>query len=122
MKKIFVIILFPLVTFAEGLTDIMASALNIVNNVLIPLAFSLCLLYFFWGVVKYIKTEGQGKAEGKGVMIWGIVGLFVAVSVWGIVSFIRSELQLPGIDNIERPTSESPNVTTDTTFGGLANP
>ena len=79
----------------------MFSALDIINKALIPIAFSLCLVYFFWGVVKYLKAEGQGKAEGRSIMIWGVVGLFVASSVWGIITFIRTELKIPEIEKIK---------------------
>ena len=90
----------PSFTFAAGVIDIIDAAFGLVNSVLIPLAFAVCLLYFFWGVAKYIRTgAGSDKAaeEGKRVMIWGIVGLFVAFSVWGIISFIQSELSIPPV-------------------------
>jgi len=80
-----------------GIKGIITAATNLVSGVLIPLAFALCLLYFFWGVAKYIKDgagSDQAAAEGKRIMGWGIVGLFVAFSVWGIISFIQSELQI----------------------------
>ncbi len=92
-----------------GIVGIIDSATSIIKNVLIPLAFALCLLYFFWGVVIYIrKGVGSEEAakEGKRVMVFGIIGLFVAVAVWGIVSFIQSELGILPIENIERPGSE----------------
>jgi len=101
MKKIILILLIiPNITFAVGIIDIIDAAFGLVNSVLIPLAFAVCLLYFFWGVAKYIRTgAGSDKAaeEGKRVMIWGIVGLFVAFSVWGIISFIQSELSIPPV-------------------------
>jgi len=101
MKKIILILLIiPNITFAVGIIDIIDAAFGLVNSVLIPLAFAVCLLYFFWGVAKYIRTgagSDQAAEEGKRVMIWGIVGLFVAFSVWGIISFIQSELSIPPV-------------------------
>ncbi len=82
------------------LGDLIDSAFGIVNSILIPLAFSLCLLYFFWGVAKYIKegaSSDKAAEEGRRIMVSGIIGLFVAFSVWGIVAFIRSELGLSNI-------------------------
>ncbi|MEK7634940.1 MAG: hypothetical protein AAB446_00700 [Patescibacteria group bacterium] len=99
------------------------SAFALINNILIPMAFAFCLFYFFWGVAKYIRTgAGSEKTaeEGKKTMIWGLVGIFVAFSVWGIIIFIRNELGIPGIDSIERPTNE--NVTTSVHFGNQSNP
>lgn len=80
--------------------ELIDSAFNIVRNILTPLAFSLCLLYFFWGVAKYIKTgatSDKAAQEGKKIMFWGIIGLFVASCVWAIVTFIQNELGIPPI-------------------------
>lgn len=94
----------PISVSAKGITDIIDAAFSIVKDVLIPLAFALCLLYFFWGVVKYLRSSaGSDNAaeEGRRIMVWGIVGLFVASSIWGIVSFIQKELTLKGLPTTE---------------------
>lgn len=69
----------------------------IVRTILIPLMFAIALLLFFWGLVKYIKSEGEGKGEGKKIMIWGVVALFVMSSVWGLVRLIGDELGIQPI-------------------------
>jgi len=66
----------------------------IVSGILIPLVFTLALLFFFWGVAKYIWSAGGEKEEGKKIMIWGVIALFVMSSVWGLVYFLRDELGL----------------------------
>jgi FtsH-binding integral membrane protein len=103
MKKIISLLFFvPFVASAAGLIDFIDSAFYLVNNMLIPIAFALCILYFFWGVAKYIKTgAGSEKdiGEGKRIMTWGIVGLFVAFSIWGIVNLMKNELGIPNIEN-----------------------
>jgi hypothetical protein len=89
----------------NGIIGIIDAASGIITKVLIPLAFALCLLYFFWGVAKYIRMgAGSDKAaeEGKRVMIWGIVGLFVAFSIWGIITFIQDELGIPPIEKVNK--------------------
>lgn len=52
----------------------------------------IALLYFIWGLVLFITQSGDEKAvgEGKQKMIWGIITLFVLVSVWGLVSLLRT--------------------------------
>lgn len=74
-------------TFGSILTTI-----TTLVNQLIPLAMALALLAFFWGLVKYIWSSGneEGKADGKNIMIAGIVGLFVMVSIWGLVGIIAN--------------------------------
>jgi len=85
----------------KGIIEIIEVASKIITSTLIPLAFALCLLYFFWGVAKYIKDgAGSDKAaeEGKRIMTWGVIGLFVAFSIWGIIKFIQGEFQINPIE------------------------
>jgi hypothetical protein len=73
--------------------------------VLIPLAFSLCLLYFFWGVAKYIKSGAGSEKdakEGRSIITWGVIGMFIVFSIWGIITFIRNELGVPDITNVRK--------------------
>jgi hypothetical protein len=86
------------------ITNYIDSAFAIINNTLIPMAFTLCLLYFFWGIFKYIKegaTSDKAAEEGRRIMGWGIVGIFVVFSVWGIISFIQTELDIDPITNVQ---------------------
>ena len=64
----------------------------------IPLVMSLALLAFFWGLAKFILQAGdeKGREDGKQVMKWGIVALFVLVSVYGILTFLTSDFGLVG--------------------------
>lgn len=80
-----------------GLKDLINASFDLVNNILVPLAFGLCLLYFFWGVAKYIGKAGsdKGAEEGKSTMVWGVIALFVLFSVWGIIRFIVGEIGIP---------------------------
>lgn len=56
-------------------------------------AAAIALLVFFWGLVRFIYTASEeGKSEGKMFMIWGLIALFVMVSVWGIIYFISNEI------------------------------
>ncbi len=61
------------------------------------IAAGVALLVFFWGLAKFIFKSGDEKSheEGAAVMKWGIIALFVMVSVWGIVNFMQRALGLP---------------------------
>ena len=61
-----------------------------------PIVVALALLYFFWGLAKYILSAGEkeSKDEGRKIMIWGIIALFVMVSVWGIINVVRDTFNL----------------------------
>jgi fumarate reductase subunit D len=62
---------------------------------LVLLIFTMALVVFLWGIVKYVfLSMGDEKklAEGKQVMFWGVIALFVMTSVWGLVQLIQSTL------------------------------
>ena len=65
---------------------------------IIPLLMATAFLVFFWGVVKFISKAGDEKAvtEGKKLIIWGLLALFIMISLWGILRFLFGELGLDG--------------------------
>ena len=67
---------------------------------------ALALLYFFWGLARFILNAGDEDAQkaGKSIMLWGIIAFFVMVSVWGIVNFIGNAF------NFDETTPELPNT------------
>jgi len=98
----FALIILPVFASAGtlGVTEtILGSAKSLVTTILIPLVFTLALLFFFWGVAKYIWSEGQGKEDGRKIMIWGVVALFVMTSVWGLVAFFQTEFNITGSES-----------------------
>jgi len=66
-------------------------------NPLIFLLFSLAIVVFLWGVVEFLITldNEEGREIGKKHMIWGIIGMFIMFSVYGIIYLITSTF---GID------------------------
>lgn len=104
MKKyprIFIVVLsiLPLTASAQltGVKSLITAVGGLINP-LIAILTGLALLAFLWGLVRFIfSVGGDEKAveEGKRIMKWGIIALFVFVSVWGIISFIQVQL-LPG--------------------------
>lgn len=66
-------------------------------NTATPIIVALALLAFFWGLAMYIwgnKDETDG-GKGRDMMIYGIIALFVMVSVWGLINVLGSTF---GID------------------------
>ncbi|MBU3969079.1 hypothetical protein KJ991_02635 [Patescibacteria group bacterium] len=63
-------------------------------NPIILLLFVLALLYFIWGVTQYvIKADSDEQREqGKQHMIWGVVGMFIMVAVYGIIEIIKNTI------------------------------
>lgn len=59
-------------------------------NPIIVFMFVVALLVFFWGLVQFIYNAGSdsGRDTGKQHIIWGIVGMFIMVAVYGIIRLI----------------------------------
>ena len=113
MKKyinIFVLtlILYPTIASAQltGVKDLITSVSGLINP-LIALAVALALLAFFWGLAKFIfRVGGDEKAveDGKRVMKWGLLALFIMLSIGGIIALIQEDLGINSGDiGGERP-------------------
>lgn len=67
------------------------------SNIIAPIIFALALAAFVWGVVNYFFIHGgeEGKrAEGRQFMLWGVIGLTVLFTFWGLVVLLLSTLGL----------------------------
>lgn len=121
-KKIIVPVLIfsPMVSFAAGL-DIRTSSnfsfrgggglwnlfgivIGILDQVVI-LLIALAVVFFIYGIVKFIKSadEEEGREKGKNIMFYGIIGLFVMVSVWGIVNILINTFELDTFPFVDVP-------------------
>ncbi len=83
--------------FFENTQGLLDSTFTMVQTLTV-LAVALALLFFFWGLAQFILKSGDAASheEGKNKMVWGVIALFVMVSIWGIVGFIQSELGVGG--------------------------
>ena len=103
----------PMLVFAQGDTDLgniegFVDSIGELINTLIPIVFALALLFFLWGLARYIFAAGneEAKESGKRIMIWGIIALFIMASVWGIVAFLQD---LFGVTETTIDIPQSPN-------------
>ena len=79
-------------TFAFALTTVtnfqsFVTLIIEILGLLVPIIFALTMIVFFWGIAQFILSAGneQKRSEGKQIMLWGIIALFVMMSVWGIL-------------------------------------
>ncbi len=94
------LLIIPSLTFAQSLgnlTQLVSSLKTLVNNIL-PLLLAVAVMYFFWGLVTFIRSAGDPKKvdEGKSIMIWGILALFIMISLWGILNWLATTTSLGG--------------------------
>ncbi|KND47231.1 MAG: hypothetical protein AB199_02260 [Parcubacteria bacterium C7867-004] len=106
MKKLGYLVLafvlsFPVSAFAQinatNAQTFSNGAINLINNVFIPLVFAIAFIVFIWGVFQYFIAGGHDEEKretGKSLMLWGIIGFFIMVSVWGLVNILRGTIQV----------------------------
>ena len=63
-------------------------------NPLIVLMFGAALVYFLYGVVEFLANQASAgeKGTGKEHMLWGVIGMFIMISVFGILHLIEHSL------------------------------
>lgn len=85
--------LVPSVVFAKTFGDIVNQLVGVINTA-IPVVGGLILLAFGWGIFKYIfsNADSAEKGAGKEIIVWGLVALFVAFSIWGLVSVLKDTI------------------------------
>ncbi len=71
--------------------------LGIVDNILIPLVeglFVLAAVYFVYGVYKMISKgdDPDARKEGQKHVFWGLVGMFIMISSFGIIRLIANTI------------------------------
>ena len=88
-------LLLPRFAFAQNLTfsSLVDSLVGLINTI-VPVLIGLSLLAVIFGVLKMmIRADNkEERKKGKDRIIYGIIGLFVIVSVWGLVNFVRETL------------------------------
>jgi fumarate reductase subunit D len=85
----------PLVAFAApaNFKELIMIFLDIIND-LVRFVMVLALLFFLFNVFKLVFANGDEKSieEAKTFMFYGIIALFVMVSVWGLVNILTATL------------------------------
>lgn len=74
-------------------------------DIIIPLLITLGLIYFLWGVAQYVikQDDEEGQKGARQMMFYGIIALFVIVSVWGLVAILNTTLNIEQGGAPERP-------------------
>ncbi len=92
--------LLPALAFAQQVRSIFdagAVVTNIINGVLVPLVFAIAFVVFIWGVFQYFILAGgneEKRKQGQDLMLYGLIGFFVMVSVWGLVNILVGTFDL----------------------------
>lgn len=91
--------------------DFFTRAMGFIDNILIPLVFTVALLVFLYGMFTYFIVQGaneQSRETGRQLMLWSVIGFVVMVSIWGIVNMLAGGLF--GSDNRAPDIPGTPTV------------
>lgn len=77
-------------------SDLINKFVSYVIDPAILLVFTAGFLVFVWGIVEFLWELKEGAGHEKGVqhMIWGMVGMLIMVSVYGLIALIDNTFQL----------------------------
>jgi len=104
------LIAFPTIAAAQsigGVLGLLAQANDLINR-LIPFVIALTVLVFLYGIFKFVMSGNNedGRKDAIGLITWGVIALFVMVSVWGLVNILVRSVNLdntapaaPGLPN-----------------------
>ena len=83
---------------------ILENTIDIVRLVT-ELVWVLTLVVFGWGIVKLISAAGSPEKlkEAKGIIWWGIIGMFMLASIIGIIVFAQKYFGIHGVQIIDVP-------------------
>jgi hypothetical protein len=79
---------------AIGTTGTIVADIYALVKGIIPIIFAIAIIYFFWGLVVFLRGAGDPKVQeaGRNQMIWGIVAIAVMLSIYGIVGWLQTTL------------------------------
>lgn len=69
-----------------------ANLVTYIINPIIGLLVALAVAYFIYGAAIFIinADNEEGRKKGKAHLLWGIIGLFIIVGVFGILRIVVS--------------------------------
>jgi hypothetical protein len=71
----------------EAIAKIQDNILDIIINPILGLATAVAFVLFIWGMVRFLinrNTNPEESSKGKKHLLWGIIALFILVSIWSI--------------------------------------
>ena len=103
MKKIKIFVglgitsLLPVLALAQALvtTDAVTlfnSILSILNGIVVPLLIIIAVVVIIFGAFQFVTGAGdpEKRKEGRDKILWGIVGIVVMFSIWGLINIVLS--------------------------------
>ena len=84
-------------------TSLVQGLIREIANPLILLLIAVAVVYFLWGLATFLANaeDSAERALGKSKIVWGLVGLLIMVSVFGILQVLLGTFGIPAPTNIQ---------------------
>lgn len=89
------LLVLPFIAMAQGgenIQDIIGKLTDLIKDTIIPLLFAVATAWFIWGIVLYITAGGDDTKiqKGRDHMVWGLIGMAIMLSAWGLATAIKN--------------------------------
>jgi len=83
--------------------SVVSCTLAIINSI-IPIIIAITVVWIIWSAFNLTKSDGEeSRKEWRNAILYGIVGLFVMVSVFGLVNILTGTFGFGGNNTINVP-------------------
>ncbi len=80
----------------EPVKELLSDIVRLIVNPIIVLGFVVATIYLFYGIVKLIwGADGNDLETNKKSVMYGIVGMFIMFSVYGILRIVLVTFNIP---------------------------
>ena len=97
--------------------------IGFIDNYLVPLLFAVAFIVFIFGIFRYFILGGadeEKRSQGRTLMLWGMIGFFIMVSIWGILNLLVHSFGFGSDSRPDLPTfGNSPSASTQSTGAAL---
>jgi hypothetical protein len=77
----------------KTLQQLVADFVKVATGYVLQILLALTIMMFLYGLMKYM-FKGQGsdtaRIEGRNLMLWGIIGIFVITAIWSLVAIFAA--------------------------------
>ncbi len=88
------------IRIAAAQSKIAVIIINAINLVKLAagLVWMIALVVFGWGIVRLIAAAGNQEEikKAKGIIWWGVIGMFVLASIVGLIVFFQRDIGIGG--------------------------
>ncbi|MBI3572307.1 hypothetical protein HY091_02125 [Candidatus Kaiserbacteria bacterium] len=92
----------------SAICSVANTILYLINFVAVPVLFAVAFIVFLYGIAQaYIFSRGDPEKVkvGHSLILWGIIGFAVMISLWGLVNVVAATFGLAGYSAPPLPRS-----------------